>query len=386
MKEVTRHIPKETVRDLWIKAGARCQFRGHNELLYKSPVTQEASNQAEKAHIYSFSEKGPRGRGPFAESPEALNDISNLMLICHGCHTVIDRDKLGEKYSADLLQSWKMEHENRIELVTGINPHNKSHIVLYSASIGAESSPLEFNQCAWAMFPCRYPAEHRPIELSMSSALRDHSPAYWQAEEENLRQYFDRLVLTRIQKDDCKHFSIFALAPQPLLVLLGALFTDKVQVDVYQLKREPEPSWQWQDPSAADTEFIVTAPDSFEGAPVLVLALSAHIAKERITSVVNGDVSIWEITIPSPHNDFLKSKLQLSAFRETIRKLMVEIQKQHGRTTPLRVFSVMPVSCCIELGRSRMPQGDMPWILYNQSNVENCFFETITLEGNEHAV
>ncbi len=107
-KEVTRYIKAEVTRELWARAAGRCQFDGHNILLYKSPITQEKVNIAQQAHIYSFSENGPRGRGLFKKNADGLNDVENLMLVCHGCHKLIDKDKNGEKYSAELLKKWKV--------------------------------------------------------------------------------------------------------------------------------------------------------------------------------------------------------------------------------------------------------------------------------------
>jgi hypothetical protein len=43
-------------------------------------VTQERINISEKAHIYSFSEEGPRGWGPFKSDKKAINNIDNLLL------------------------------------------------------------------------------------------------------------------------------------------------------------------------------------------------------------------------------------------------------------------------------------------------------------------
>jgi hypothetical protein len=71
-KEVTRYIKKEVERELWARAAGRCQFNGCNRPLYKSPVTQEKVNISEKAHIYSFSEKVPRGWGPFKKDRKTL--------------------------------------------------------------------------------------------------------------------------------------------------------------------------------------------------------------------------------------------------------------------------------------------------------------------------
>src|SRR4051794_29477546 len=97
LSDVTRKIKPEVERELWERAAARCEFSGCNKLLYKSGVTQEPMNLAEKAHIYSFSKGGPRGWGPFRLNRSGINDITNLMLVCHDCHKLIDEDKKGEK-------------------------------------------------------------------------------------------------------------------------------------------------------------------------------------------------------------------------------------------------------------------------------------------------
>jgi hypothetical protein len=58
---------------------------------------------------------------------------------------------------------------------------------------------------------------------------------------------------------------------------------------------------------------------------------------------------------------------------------MILIKDTHGSTTPLSVFPAMAVSCSIEMGRSRMPKAEMPWIIYDQNNKEKKFIRTITI-------
>ena len=242
--EVTRHITRIVERDLWARAAGRCQFSGCNTLLYRSAVTQEAVNLAQKAHIYAFSQNGPRGWGPFKIGLSKLNDVSNLMLMCYGCHTKIDQEDGSLRYSSDLLIYWKAEHELRVEVVTGIAPNKKSHVVLYGANIGSEKSPIEYQSCVEAMFPQGYPASERPVSISMKSEHRDSSSQFWQTESQHLLKAFQRKILSLIEDDPCKHFSLFTLAPQPLLIQLGALLTDKMDVETYQLHREPK-GWTW---------------------------------------------------------------------------------------------------------------------------------------------
>jgi len=378
-KEVTRYISRPVERELWGRAAGRCQFSGCNILLYVSAVTSEAVNLSEKAHIYSFSEKGPRGWGPFKNNLSTINDISNLMLMCHGCHKKIDQDKKGQRYKSELLIRWKASHEGRVKTVTGIESDKKTHVVLYGANIGSEKSPIRYHDCVGALFPKKYPCHEAPKILSMKSELKDSNSAYWRAESEHLYKSYERNIAPLIDQDECKNFSIFALAPQPLLIQLGCLFTEKIDVETYQLHREPK-GWSWQD-HPADFEFIVNRPMGEVGIPVLLISLSDKVSEGRVSSVLDGLLSVWEVTISRPSNRFLKSQEQLLMFRQVIAQLMVEIKDVHGRE-PLNIMPVMPVACAIELGRARMPKADMPWVIYDHSIKEQKFIKAIEIAGD----
>jgi SMODS-associated and fused to various effectors sensor domain len=377
-KDVTRYIKREVERELWARAAGRCQFDGCNRIVFKSPVTQERLNISEKAHIYSYSKDGPRGWGPFVTNKKQLNDVPNLMLLCHDCHEKIDAEKDGGRYSAKLLQGWKAEHEKRIGIVTGVHPSKKSNVLLYGANIGDQVSMLQPEAAKDALFPDWYPSEERPVCLSMSWEGKDTSNTYWKTESQNLEESFNRQVRPLIDRADPLHFSIFSLAPMPLMVQLGSLLTDKVPAQVYQLHREPAPSWKWKsDPDELPLQIV--PPKSTEHPPALVISMSGSISHERVRAVLGESVSIWELSVPSPHNDLVKSKQQLSHFRENIRSLMVQIAKLHGFATPLSIFPAMPVSCAIELGRVRMPKADLPWVIFDHNIKNGGFVEALRI-------
>jgi len=380
IKDVTRHIKIEVERELWARAAGRCQFSGHNRILYKSPVTQEQVNIAEKAHIYSFSENGPRGWGPFILNKKEINNISNLMLLCHDCHVLIDEDKQGVKYSAHLLQSWKHEHESRMAIVTGIAPDKKSYVVFYGSNIGEEKSPFDKFEAMATLFPRRYPASENPIALSMSCSHEDRNAGFWLTESSHLKKIFRQKIEPLIEEDQTKHFSIFSLAPIPLLIQLGALFTDKRAVDVYQPIREPK-TWSWQE-FPEDFEFIIKEPSNKKGQPALIISISDIIAHERVRSILGNDVAIWELTVPREHigNDCIRAEAQLSMMRSAVRTLMVKVKEIHGNRH-LPIFPAMAVSLSIEMGRARMPKADMPWVIYDQNAKEGGFIKALTIGG-----
>ena len=78
------------------------------------------------------------------------------------------------------------------------------------------------------MLPDRYPAESRPIELGLvNSAIKDRDEEYWNVESQQLSRLIEQQSEAPVAHGDVHHFSILALAPQPLLVtMLGYLLSD----------------------------------------------------------------------------------------------------------------------------------------------------------------
>jgi hypothetical protein len=361
---------------LWGKAAGRCEFAGCNRPLWKSSITQESVNVAQKAHIYSFSAQGSRGNEGIAK--DELNDISNLMLVCHECHQKLDGPHGSVRYTATLLRDMKNEHEERVERITGIAESRKSQILLYGANIGDHSSPLSYREAATALFPDRYPASDAPIELStVNSSFSDRDPAFWRIEAENLRRKFEKRVRERLALGEVDHLSVFSLAPQPLLILLGTLLGDIVPSDVYQRHREP-PTWKWPR-DVATQQFELKEPVTESGTPALVLASSATVVEERITSLLGCDASVWMVTLPTPHNDAMKSREQLSRLRSLLRFVLDRIKASYSQSTVLHVFPAAAVSAAVEFGRVRMPKADMPWLIYDQVNVRGGFIPAISI-------
>jgi len=374
----SREINRSVESMLWGRAAGRCEFEGCNRELYKSRVTQEPVNIAQKAHIYAFSAAGPRGnRGVERRS---LNNIENLMLVCGDCHINIDKKWTLKRYTAPMLQKWKRAHEQRIARVTEIGPDKRSHILLFHANIGNHRAPLHYRQAADAVFPYRYPAEDHAFEFGCgNSPLSEETESlFWEAESQSLDDHY-AAVRRRIDRGDVTHLSVFAIAPQPLLIRLGTLLGDIVPTDVYQLHREPRSTWKWPVRTKTTSAFEIRRPASTTGPPALVLALSATITADRITAVLGPEAAIWTVTVPVPHKEIVKSPDQLSEIRALLRQLFDEIKAAHGQTALLHVFPAMPVSLAVEFGRARSPKADMPWRIYDQVNTLGGFVPALEI-------
>jgi hypothetical protein len=351
---------------------------GCNKLLWQDEHTKVEFNSAYIAHIIADKPKGPRGHVTL--SKQLKEDISNLMLMCDTHHRLIDKeDEKG--HPVERLREMKLKHEKRIEIATSIDEDKQSHIIFYGANIGKHNAPLSWQKASQAMLPEKVPAESRAIELSLkNSSFQDSDTTFWRIEKENLNRLFNLNVKTRLSANEVKHFSIFALAPIPLLIELGRLLSDIPAADVYQLHREP-PNWKWQN-CPDDFKYILKEPDKRHKIVAINLSLSATIDNEtRISKVFDREHSIWTLTVDVPDNDYLKSKEQLLLFRQTFRILLNRIKDEHGEDASIHLFPAVPVSVAVEIGRVWMPKADLPIKVYDQNSKLGGFIPAIEIKN-----
>lgn len=373
------YIPESVKLRLWGKSGGRCQYEGCSKVLWMDDLTKAEFNVAYIAHIIADKPTGPRGHSELSE--KLKSDISNLMLMCDEHHRLIDRIDV-QGHPVERLQLMKRSHEARIELLTSLQDDKKSHVLLYGANIGEQNASLSWKKAAQAMIPIYYPAEPRAIELSLgNSAIEDHANEFWDTERRNLQLQFNRKIKPRVAgSGDIEHLSILAFAPIPLLIELGRLLSDIPAAEVYQLHREP-PDWKWQDEPEI-FQFFVVEPRATNATVALNLSFSATIDNSRISAVFpEKDVSIWRMSIATPHNDFLKSREQLRLFRQKFRELLDRIKAYHGQDALLHVFPAVPVSVAVEIGRVWMPKADLPLCIYDQNRKLGGFSKAFSFEA-----
>lgn len=370
-------IPSKVANAVWAKAAGRCQFRGCNKLLIGDLIAGKRTGKfGYIAHIVADEAGGPRG--DVVRSPLLAQDIDNLMLMCPVHHKAIDVDYLAD-YREDVLLAMKAEHEDRIEIVTDMDVDRVSHVVRFAATIGQRDSLVTTRSIFSAMPPDHHPAEGRTIDIELiGSERKDHEEAYWTEQKENLERLFSRKIKERIEQREIRQLSVFALAPQPLLIRLGTLLGDIVPVSVHQKHREPD-TWKWL-PDQPRIAYEVNEYCGRKDVPVaLKLALSATVNDDRITSVLGEDTAIWSITCDQPGNDIMRRKDDLAAYKDLLRELFDRIKAYHGEGVLLHIFPVVPASAAVETGRVWMPKADLAMKIYDQNRTAQAFVPTITI-------
>jgi hypothetical protein len=147
----------------------------------------------------------------------------------------------------------------------------------------------------------------------------------------------NNLPLERAERP-VKHYSVFGLAAQPLLIKLGTLFGDIFPADVYQLKKEPQSTWAWFEDDPAIVNYIINKSEHKTNTVALKFSLSAKISDERVTKVLGDDCSIWELTTNNPHNDFIRRKEHLSDIEQWFEAFWMKLNCFTARTSNCMFF------------------------------------------------
>ncbi len=371
------HIPAKILNQLLIKSVGRCQYRGCNKSLYQDLVTKRNFNQSYIAHIVADEPGGPRGDA--TRSKLLAQNLNNLMLLCDTHHRLVDKiDVTG--HQEPLLLEMKKEHEDRIERVTAITPNMQSHILTFRANVGVHTREVSYQTVSQYLLPEYYPAEAETIDLSLSNSVeRDRDDTFWSSEITNLEKQVEKKLHRSFAKGEIKHLSVFAFAPMPLLIKLGTLINDMSVAEIYQPVRSPNTWKLTNDP--ASISYHVIPPDAKHNSVALNMSLSATVSNDRITKVLGDECSIYTINIPSPFNDYLKSKKDLVQFGNIMRKLFDRIKAEYNETTPLHIFPAIPIATAIELGRVWMPKADMPLFIYDQNTATDGFKKVIEIHN-----
>ncbi|NTF59631.1 HNH endonuclease [Agrobacterium rhizogenes] len=370
-------IPDKVQRALWARAAGRCQFRGCNcELIGDLLSGKEDKMFGFVAHIVADSPEGTRGHP--TRSALLAKDLSNLMLLCAKCHRLIDNEAPDE-HPEELLLLMKEEHERRVHLATGIQPDRASHVIRFGANIGKNEALVARDDIFASMLPDRSPASFETIDLEMLGlSLDDADEQYWQIQQGNLQRQFADKIRGRIERQQITHASVFALAPQPLLIELGRQLCDILPAEVHQRHREPA-TWKWQNDTPS-IKFQTVTPSEIHPTVALILDLSASVSQDRIVSVLGDEVSVWSITAESPHNDIMRNVGDLSRFRQELRRLFDRIKSVHGEGATINVFPALPVSAAVEVGRVWMPKADLPLNVFDQNRRIGGFASALTIQ------
>ena len=343
-----RSLPRKTELLLWVAAGGRCEFDGCNTYLISHHVTKATGKYGEVAHVIAFSIRGPRG----SVDVKNIHSIDNLMLLCHACHVLVDRERPGD-YSVETLMRHKQEHELRIRRQTDARPDRQTTVVQLRSRIGGQVVQIPPADIWDAVAP-RYPADSAGIVINLTS-LDDSNVHFVQSAVDVIDRAVARLYDTDMNGQSVSHLSVFALAPMPLLVHLGSRLSNKVPLDLYQRHRDSQ-QWTWKTEGAVAT-YETRRYRTGNAGVALVLSLSGQIDLSKLPLSLH-DYSIYEMSLADtlPNPTFLHRKESLDRFRMAYHQALATILAENGQLSELTLFPAVPAPIAVACGYELLPK------------------------------
>ena len=365
-----------TLMALCARAAGRCQFKGCNRVLFRDMVSLVTFNNTNVAHIVASSPNG--ARGDVQKSHALSNSLDNLMLMCADHHKLVDDHPAD--YPVTKLRKMKQEQERAVESVCEALNSDQSQILLLTSRIkNQQSVTISKTDAINAIIPAYRPFEQTTC-IDVESGHQYFSSAYWRDAENSLSNQFNCFVASATKLNHRMHFSVFPLAPIPLIMKLGYLMGDKIHSNVYQHRRHPD-TWRWQKKNSGVC-FLERChlPRKTGRGVALIFALSAAIGegeRNEFADYVKAKY-VYELCADKPSVDCISTRDDLSRFWHSYQRLMEQIKADHPRSKEILVFSAVPVSAAFEIGRRYMP-GVYPRFRVFDKDCSYC--EALTIGG-----
>lgn len=376
-KKEKRNITEKETRILFALSAGRCNICNKSCVIH--PLTKGKGNFAERAHIYDYSLKADVRPVPPRDMKEHLTStMDNILLLCRECHQEIDKER-PEEWPVEKLQKWKKRHEDKIHSVTECE--KETHFIHYHSNINTFSPTINLRETiSSANTYDRYPASIDPPNIGNNQNPFDYTdPEFWTYEEKQLTKKFNQYGLEDKLAVSGEHFSVFALASQPMLMKLGSMLGALAWFEVYPKNRSDSTPWGWT--GNEETNFIINEPTLKNGAPVISLKISGSHSTKDIQALSGylgqEELSIYEVTIDEMEIDKKWAIEDNESFRKSCLKLINRIHEEHG-DVPIHVFPAMPNHLCVEFGRAKLPTTHPDLVIHNYLR-DHGWMQTITI-------
>lgn len=215
----------------------------------------------------------------------------------------------------------------------------------------------------------RWPGSDTSIIIDLNAyRISEGRAAYWETASAQVIDETRDLLKKKLNKEEIQHVSVFALAPIPLLVLLGHELTSRLDLDLFQYQRSAASNrWCWQvgQPGSDDgldpylPEHIVDVEDV-----AIAVSMSGIVERGAISRAIGREHLIYEIRAQRPGPDFLKYRAQLSEYGTMLRSILTSIRANVSSVKRLHLFLACPASVAIDSGRSFIEKADPEVLVY----------------------
>ena len=183
-------------------------------------------------------------------------------------------------------------------------------------------------------------------------------------------EYQQKIVQEALQKSRhlLPRFAVFSLAPIPLAVHLGYLFSDRVEVKPFQYDRDRK-TWRWDKSCTAyDMNFRIeglpTIPLDDQVDTIVRVSLSARILPSDSVAVAGSCPVQIDLFVDNPDVMWLCHEKQLTALGRVFRDILRDMNHLVPHCRQIHLFYAGPTGGAIVIGQAINPRMYPPVNLY----------------------
>lgn len=325
-------------------------------------------------------------RGDSAIPMQDRNREENLLLLCPDCHRKVDAPENSGIYTIEVLCEIKKQHEDMVAAATDFATQHRTLVVLTNATVRGSAALASHRQIAQALAAARrapYSVDGRQVRVEIDLSDNETDEWVWERGKQRINEAVAK-VRADTDSGHVDHVSLFALAPIPLLVYLGHVLDDKIEVDIYRRARgNSDRVWCWQEDSTEPPLFKL----SFKRAnttsveAVVLVSVSGTVSQTRIPDTLKDlPLICLHPDKATPKLDLLDTPAAIDSFARTWRDLFGHIEQDLPRAKRLHVLAAVPVPAAVAMGRYRSRSAN-PNLLVYQRQVNDTYVPAVEISG-----
>lgn len=354
-------VSAATKYQLWGRAA------GHCEICHRS-LEEEGAYKMSGVFSNIAHVKAQRSDGPRYDEGQTVKDrdaLDNLLLLCPTCHKNIDVDNK-DRFPVEELLSIKSEREEAIRKYASLSSIPKLNVITCTYPIRGETISIKDTEWKAALldFGMTYVAS-RPFAIARDAETQRDVDGYQQAAidmEARIGKYRET-----VEEQSCP-IGIFALAPQPLLIKLGALLSDKQAAIPFQWHRN-EFAWSFQAESSGVAYGFRPIWEGEQDATdvALVLSLSASVNASFLPEEVVR-FPLMELAADKPGIETVSSIDDVTRFGNEVVSAISTIHTRYPGAERLHVFPAAPISLAVKFGMAVNRNLFEEMVIYDKQN------------------
>lgn len=377
MDETTTEVARTTIDSpvrerVWGRAAARCVLCSkwlvdEREYWHSIPVGQVA-------HIVAASSgpKAPRGKSPLDAAERAAEE--NLLLLCGDCHKRVDSRQYRDTYTVDFLRAKKEQHERRVREVTDFATLRPATVLTVTASVRGSVAPATKAQVGEALRQSGLTgmgADTRTGAFDVDLRHNEGEPWTWDVSKNAIDRAVAQ-VQEAVAAQDTGAVAVFAMAPIPTLVYLGAALDDKTEVRLFPRRRGDDVDvWSWAESTRETQSFSTHLPDDSEiharASDVVLLAeVTSEVSVSRAPAAL-ADFPVARLRAEGGYGpDAVASPADLESFASAWRNLLAKAELRWPLAERYHLIASVPITAAVTLGRHRMRGAHPDFVVYQR--------------------